>query len=69
MLPKPASRLEGHGVDYHVRPHEMRATHGWTLSTVQGQSANEKRGEGSRLTGHEMPVTAPTNEIATERRA
>ena len=47
----------------------MRATHGWTLSTVQGQSANEKRGEGSRLTGHEMPVTAPTNEIATERRA
>ena len=38
----------------------MRATHGWTLSTVQGQSANEKRGEGSRLTRHEMPVTAPT---------
>ena len=37
----------------------MRATHGWTLSTVQGQSANEKRGERSRLTGHEMPVTAP----------
>ena len=46
----------------------MRATHGWTLSTVQGQSANEKRGEGSRLTGHEMPVTAPTNEIPRSSR-